>query len=323
MAMSYHFQDILLRHIDLQDHPFTGFVPAEFDILKASLSEVGLLSPPWLRRRADGLWQVVAGLKRLQAALALNWQKVLAFTLADNSPDSLCLLISLYDNACRRSLSPLEQAHYAARLLAHYDRSTVIQRFLPLLGLPAAAVYLDRLLALASLEEPLQLLVQQGRLALPAAARLAAWQPQDRLAAVPFFQLLPLSQSKQEELLAGLALLARREGGNPRDFLIREEFQRLLGNPALNPQDKAQAVRRQLRLWLQPRLSAAEASFTSLLKRLGLKQHPRRRLYPPPAFEGPDFYLELAFRDAAELEQHLTELLCLIKTQAFKDLMSL
>jgi hypothetical protein len=53
---------------------------------------------------------------------------------------------------------------------------------------------------------------------------------------------------------------------------------------------------------------AAQEAFQNALGRLGLRQHPRLRLQPPPAFEGPDFHLEVKFRDAEELKRLLEEI---------------
>jgi len=54
-----------------------------------------------------------------------------------------------------------------------------------------------------------------------------------------------------------------------------------------------------------------------------LKQHPRLRLAPPPAFEGPDFILEVRFRDAEELRWLLEDLTRLANQEDFLKLTSL
>jgi len=323
MKFSHIFHIMPLSDIDLGDHPFTGFAPADLSPLKDSLKEMGLLSPPWLRHRQDGRFQVVAGLKRLQCAGELGWPQIPAFSLPPETADFVCLLLALHDNASRRDFSPLEQAHLTYLLLQHTDRTTVTRKFLPLLGLPPAPVYLERLLALAALEQPFQLLAHQGRLALTTATRLATWTPEERLALLPLLSSLTLSQSKQEELLDTLALLARRHGTTPTEVLNRREIQEIFNNQTTAPHEKAQALRRQLRSWLLPRLTAAEAAFAGHLRRLGLSGHPRIHLTPPPAFEGPDFHLKLAFRDQKELEQYLTLILQLLRNQELDPLLSI
>jgi ParB-like chromosome segregation protein Spo0J len=294
--------------VDLEDHTFV--VPGDSDLTRliASIQEVGLLNPPWLRARADDRWQVVAGGKRLLAAAQLGWQAISARILPTSVPESRCLLVALYDNAFSRGFNLREQAFMARRLLDHWDRAAVAAKFLPYLGLPPAAAHLDRLLQVSTLEPRFQELCARGRLALTAAASLVQWPEQDRAAALPYLAELPFSQSKQEQFLEAVALLARRDGVSPGEILSRPQLRQPLFDPTLNPPERAEAVRRCLKRWLNPRLSAAITSFQEALGRLGLRGHPRVHLQPPPAFEGPDFHLEIKFRDAPELQQLLEEI---------------
>jgi hypothetical protein len=313
------FQEIPLAAVDLEDHTFV--VPAYPDLtrLLASMREVGLLNPPWLRARGNR-WQVVAGLKRLRAAAQLGWESLPARTLPASAPEPHCLLVALYDNAFSRGFNLWEQAAYARRLLDHWDRAAVASRFLPYLGLPPAPALLDRLLQVSYLSPPFQELCARGRLALTAAASLARWPAADRAAALPFLKDLPLSQSKQEQFLEDAEILARREGTSPREILSRQQLRQYLNDPALNPPARAEAVRRLLKSWVNPRLSAARAAFQEALGRLGLRGHPRVLLTPPPAMEGPDFHLEIKFRDAPELQSLLKEIARLTAEEDFANL---
>ena len=108
-------------------------------------------------------------------------------------------------------------------------------KYLPYLGLPPSQAFLSRLIKTAGLEASWQQLAASGRLALTAAARLADWGPEDRAAAWPFWDSLRLSQSKQEELLDQVALLARREGISPAAVLARDELRRALTEPDRTP----------------------------------------------------------------------------------------
>jgi ParB-like chromosome segregation protein Spo0J len=314
---------ISLAAVDLADHPFAAPSGANTSALAGSIRTVGLLNPPWLRAKGVSRWQVVAGLKRLRAAANLGWEAVSAHTLDAEIPDSQALLIALHDNAFSRQFTPWEQAFFARRLTSFWERSTVVQQFLPLLGLPPTEKHLDRLLAASSLEEAWQPLLAQGRLALTAAARLAPWPPADRLAALPFFQALPSSQSKQEEFLEWTELLARREGLTMTAVLSRPELASCLTDPALNPQEKAAAVRRRLKAWVFLRFTTTQKAWETNLARLGLKQHHRLRLTPPPAFEGPDFHLEIKFQNGAELRELLDELAEIADKKEFFNLTAL
>jgi hypothetical protein len=323
MTILPSIQEILLSEVDLDVHPVMLFPEEDLTRLQESLAAVGLLSLPRVRPLKSGGWQAVTGWKRLKAAARLGWEKIPALVLGPEIPEAQVLLLYLHDNAFCRAFNPLEQARLASRLRAYWDRETLVIKGLPLMGLPPAPVYLDRLLAVAGLEASWQKLVAQGRLALTAAARLAAWEPTDRLAAFPFLAGLPLSQSKQEELVAGVEILARREGVAAAEVFRAQELQQRLSDPNLNPQERAAAVRRRLNERVSPRFSAAQKAFHTGLDRLGLRRHPRLRLKEPPAFEGPDFELSLKFRDSRELRELLQELSRLARLPEFETLVDI
>jgi ParB-like chromosome segregation protein Spo0J len=312
-----------LATVDLDNRLLAVPLSGDLALLQASIREVGLLAPVWLRADPQGRWQVITGWKRLVAVARLGWERVPARTLPAGTPESHCLLLHLYDNALSRGFHPLEQALLAARLIKHWDRATVVARFLPYLGLPPSQVHLDRLLSLAALEGPFQELASQGRLALTAAHLLAPWDLEDRTAAWPFLSGLPLSQSKQEEFLEAVDLLARREGSTRREIFSRPELRQFLAETGGTPQERAEALRGLLKRRVSPRLAGAQEAWQKALSRLGLRQHPRLRLKAPPAFEGPDFHLEIKFRDASELAGLLDEMKRLLSRDDFAHLAKL
>ncbi|MCX5894076.1 MAG: ParB N-terminal domain-containing protein [Deltaproteobacteria bacterium] len=319
MADPFPFREIPLAAVDLEDHTFV--VPGgDLTRLLSSMQEVGLLNPPWLRARPEARWQVVTGLKRLRVAAELGWQSLPARLLPTATPESYCLLVALYDNAFTRGFHLWEQAILTRRLLDYWDRATVAAKFLPYLGLPPSAAHLDRLLKVSTLDPPFQELCARGRLALTTAATLAQWPAADRAAALPYLADLPFTQSKQEQFLEDVEILARREGVSAGEILLRQTLAQLLHAPDPNPTARAEAVRQLLRRWVNPRLSAAQDAFQKGLGRLGLKGHTRIHLQPPPAFEGPDFHLEIKFKDVSELKNLLEEIARLTVLDNFANL---
>ncbi|MFZ5448351.1 MAG: ParB/RepB/Spo0J family partition protein [Thermodesulfobacteriota bacterium] len=321
MTSATRFQEVPLAQID-QDPAATKMVAVDdLNRLKDSIQKVGLLNPPWLRLQRNGeRWQVVTGARRLRVAAILGWQEITARLLPENTPDSYCLLVHLIDNFFSRGFNLWEQATLAARLLNYCDRETITTKYLPYLGLPPSPAILSRLLKAAILEPPWPQLASQGRLALTAAATLAEWDPNDRAAAWPFLESLRLSQSKQEEFLEQVAILALREGLTPAAVLAREEIQSALMESDRTSQERTAAVRRQLSRWLQPRLNAARETFETALRKLGWKRNSRIHLHPPAAFEGPDFRLEIKFQDAQELRNLLAEIGRLTQQEDFINL---
>jgi ParB/RepB/Spo0J family partition protein len=314
-------QEISLAQILPSEAALAPAAAPDLDRLVTSLQEVGLLNPIWVRPRpGEARYQVVTGARRLQAAAQLGWQEITARLVPQGTPDFSCLLVHLFDNAFTRGFNLREQAALAARLLEYCDRETVAARYLPYLGLPPSMAHLERLIKAAGLEASWQRLAAQGRLCLSAAARLADWDPEGRAAAWPFLEGLRLSQSKQEEFLDQVALLARREGLSWSAVLARDELRRALAEPDRTPQERTVAVRRHLYRWVYPRLSAAREAFETALTRLGLQRTSRLRLHPPAAFEGPEYHLEIKFRDAPELQQLLADMVQLTEQEEFADL---
>jgi len=313
-------EEVPLAAVDLEDLPFSPGPPRDLAALAASLAAVGVLAPPHLREKSPGAYQVVAGRRRLAAARELGWPTMPAYILPAGTPEVACLLLSLHDNAAARPLNPWEQAFYAARLAEHFSPEEVTRRYLPLLGLAPAPRLFARLVAAAGLADPWPSRIAAGSLSLSAAARLARWPPPARAAAWPFLGTLPFSHRTQEEFLEGLELLARRRGVEVTALLLDPEISAPLADPALSPGERAEAVRRRLKELLFPELTRAMARFREGLKTLGLAGHPRLRLEPPPALEGPDFLLTLKFADARELKQLLAEVEHLAAREAFARL---
>jgi ParB-like chromosome segregation protein Spo0J len=314
-------QEVPLVQIDFPEVASEMAGTPDLDRIKASLLAVGLINPPWVKLQPGGYrYGVVTGTRRLQAAAGLGWQEITVRLAPVNTPDLYCLLVHVMDNAFTRGFNLREQADLAVRLLDHIDAETVAANYLPYLGLPPTQAFLSRLIKTAGLEAPWQELAASGRLGLTAAARLADWDEASRAAARPFWDSLRLSQSKQEELLDQVAILARREGISPAAVLARGELHRALTEPDRTPQERVQAVRRHLYAQVYPRLSAAREAFETALARLGWKRSPRLRLHPPEVFEGPDFQLEIKFRDAPELQQLLSEIARLTQAEGFDGL---
>jgi hypothetical protein len=321
VTIPIRFQTVPLAQIDLPTAAAELAAAPALERLAASLREVGLINPPWLQPQPGGdRFGVVTGARRLRAAAALGWREITARLVPAETSGLSCLLVHVMDNAFSREFNLREQADLAVRLLGHCDRETVATRYLPYLGLPPSPAHLARLIKTASLEAPWLQLAASGRLALTAAARLADWDPADRAAAWPFWDSLRLSQSKQEELLEQVTLLARRQGIAPAAVLARDELRRALSEPEGTPQEKLQAVRRHLYVHVHPRLSAAREAFEATLARLGWKRNPRLHLHPPAVFEGPDFQLEIKFRDGPELQELLAEIARQIQAEGFDDL---
>jgi ParB family chromosome partitioning protein len=176
---------------------------AELDELAKSLKENGVLQPILVRRKGDGIFELIAGERRLRAAKLAGLDKIPA--LVRNCSDQESMVLALVENLQRDDLNPMETARAYHRMVNEFgltqdaiaqkvgrDRSS-IANMLRLMTLPAeiqefvAANQLSTghakvILGLVAPEAQLDLArrIIQGRLSVREAERLLQHQSEGR-----------------------------------------------------------------------------------------------------------------------------------------------
>ncbi|HEX4132931.1 MAG TPA: ParB/RepB/Spo0J family partition protein [Pirellulales bacterium] len=100
--------------------PRHDFDDSELDSLAESLRQHGLLQPIALRRMGDR-YQLVAGERRLRAAIKAGWQEVPAHLI--EADDRQVAELAIVENLQRRDLNPLEKAASFQDYLQRYQCS--------------------------------------------------------------------------------------------------------------------------------------------------------------------------------------------------------
>jgi ParB family chromosome partitioning protein len=135
---------------DIQSNPFQprkSFKPEELKELQESLKSSGLLQPVTVRQSSKGSgYELIAGERRLRAAVGLGWEKIPA--VVKNLTDQEILTLALVENLQRADLNPIEEAEGYEQLIRDFgytqlnvasmvgkDRST-IANVLRILQLP-------------------------------------------------------------------------------------------------------------------------------------------------------------------------------------------
>jgi ParB family transcriptional regulator, chromosome partitioning protein len=125
--------------------PRREFKPEEIEELKESLKQNGLLQPITVRSAGSG-FELIAGERRLRAAIAAGWTQITA--IVRTIDDRAALTLALVENLQRADLNPIEEAEGYQRLVAEFHLShdaiakavgkhrTTIVNSLRLLGLP-------------------------------------------------------------------------------------------------------------------------------------------------------------------------------------------
>ena len=132
--------------------PRQQFSEVELAELTASLKQNGLLQPILVRRKGDGIYELIAGERRLRAAKLSGMQKIPA--LIRNVSDQESMVLALVENLQRDDLNPMETARAYQRMLNEFsltqegiaqkvacDRSSVAN-MLRLTSLPAEVQHL-------------------------------------------------------------------------------------------------------------------------------------------------------------------------------------
>lgn len=102
------------------EQPRRHFDPEQLEELAASIREMGLLQPLTVRRR-DGIWELVAGERRLRASKLAGLSQVPCLSIAVDDRSSS--LLALVENLQRKDLDFWEEALALRRLIDEWGLS--------------------------------------------------------------------------------------------------------------------------------------------------------------------------------------------------------
>lgn len=178
--------------------PRTIFAEDELEGLAQSIKEHGVLQPIVVRRKGDGVYELIAGERRLRAATLAGLSTIPA--LVRNSNDEKSLALAIVENIQRQNLNPLEEAKAYSRLMGEFGLTQ---------DLVASSVGKERssianLLRLLALPKEVQQFIESGALSLGHAKVLAgALSPSIQLQIAKRIVSEQLSVRQTEQLVAG------------------------------------------------------------------------------------------------------------------------
>jgi len=140
--------------------PRQTFSPQELDELTASLKQSGLLQPILVRRKGDGIYELISGERRWRAAKAAGLETVQA--VVRNCSDEESIVLALVENLQREDLNPLEMAKAYQRMLVEFGltQEVIAQR----VGCERSSI--ANIVRLLNLPADVQQLVEADRLSL-------------------------------------------------------------------------------------------------------------------------------------------------------------
>lgn len=101
-----------------QYQPRHTFAPEEIAELAASIKETGVLQPILVRRKGDGIYELISGERRWRASKEAGLQTIRA--VIRNCSDQEALLIAVVENLQREDLNPMEMAKAYVRMMKEF-----------------------------------------------------------------------------------------------------------------------------------------------------------------------------------------------------------
>jgi ParB family transcriptional regulator, chromosome partitioning protein len=223
-AVSLIFLDQILPN---RYQPRTSFVEEELAELAQSVKEHGVLQPIVVRRKGDGMYELIAGERRFRAAKIAGMTTIPA--LIRNANDEKALAVALVENIQRQNLNPMEEAKAYSRLMGEFGLTQ---------DLVSRSIGKDRssianILRLLSLPKDVQHMIESGELSLGHAKVLAGVSSAE--AQLQFAKKVvseQLSVSQMEQILSNQKKgeRIRPTKGEPHLFRnLEEQFRKRLG----------------------------------------------------------------------------------------------
>lgn len=98
--------------------PRQAFSTQELAELAASLKQSGLLQPVLVRRKGDGMFELISGERRWRAAREAGLETIQA--VIRNCSDEESILLALVENLQREDLNPMEMARAYQRMMSEF-----------------------------------------------------------------------------------------------------------------------------------------------------------------------------------------------------------
>jgi ParB-like chromosome segregation protein Spo0J len=278
-------KEIEVGAIDVECEDFRISEELDSKYLSDSLRDVGQLNPVILLERGVRP-VVVCGFRRLAALRRLGVRAVIARILtAEDCRAAHPLEVALHDNLTHRKLSPLEHARAIVKLrdICGITRERLIEKYLPILGLPPRESVLETYLAVHAAHPELRRLFAADALTLASIERLAKLSESEQERFAELMAAVRLSASLQKKTLDLLDDLAGINQASFTSPLNIPEVKRFLKDANLSSFQKGEKLYGWLYRLRNPRVAHAEAGFAAQRKRLGLPG--AIRVLPPPYFE--------------------------------------
>jgi hypothetical protein len=307
-----------LQGIEEAPGPYTMSFGFDLAALCESISEMGLVHPPCIAMEGQGRIEVVTGYRRILALKQLGRRYVSCEDVSSFLPSpSERLVFAFHDNRASIAFNAVEKAMILERLGAFFEKSDILERFMPFLSLPAHENSLSFYLKLAKANHGFKLAVAGGKVSLNAAGSLLDLNPDSAQVALRYIASLALNFNQQIQFLELMNDISEIETRGFSQILDDARIRAIVQSSNLNKPQKARTLLEELRSRRYPRLKHTEKRFREKVERLSLPEG--TRIEHPPYFEAPGYSLLVRFKDGDNLMGKLQSLSRLSALREFRD----
>ncbi|MHB8791125.1 MAG: ParB/RepB/Spo0J family partition protein [Desulfobulbaceae bacterium] len=270
-----------------------------------SIREYGLLHPPLLQQRGGDRFIVIAGWKRLAAAITvLQWDTVPCIVAPADCPDLHLHALLLEQSLLGKPLSAPELSGFFANLCTICGIEDVLP-LLAKLGYKPNRHQLDELLDLRNLSESALLALHRGILSSAGARKLLRLVRADQETLVAMIARFQLGGSKQQKLIELCTELLHREHRSVED-ITAPFLEELTMSRQMNIPQQAAALLSWLHGQCCPRSGQAESEFSRRVAQLNLPT--TMQVDHSSSFEEDSVTLRLKFTDWEALQNALPDI---------------
>jgi ParB family chromosome partitioning protein len=311
---------VLIEQIDLSDETFSvNFMP-DFQNLRSSIEEIGLIQPVLLAKKPER-YQIVSGFRRIWILRDLGRPDILARIIEDEALGDLQLFSTvLHENLTTRGFNAVEMAIALEKLIQQFqvDPGIIVKKYFPLFNLESDEKILKTYLSLARMEEEIKGYVLREEVSRTNIRKLATYSSEDRLALFALFSPLKLGENRLREMLTLLGEISKRDLFTVREIVGRPEIQTILSHKELTASQRAERVKKILVDLRYPRMHTLEETFERKKRDLNLPS--RVSLYHSPFFEGKELKIEFQFESLDEYRSILSSLSQLSDKTGFQEM---
>jgi hypothetical protein len=304
MNSTLHLQNISLSHIDFEDFSYSispGRDVLPDETLNKSIIRYGILHPPLVKKGGSGLYNIIAGRKRLLTVRSLHTENICScLVISRHIPEIDVFHFLLEEIQLTRQLTAVEKAIFLQKIAAITDEKLIIREFLPRLGLVPKPFSIQQAFKLLDLEDPIIHSIHHGKISEPVAHDLMLLSTQERMVLFEIITTLRLSGNYQKKLLNICRDLASRNNTSIAVLLNSDEVHDILHHQEANPPQKT----KNLMFWLSrkhmPRYGQAAEEFSRFINAMQLPQN--ASIGHTPFFEDDSMTLTITFSNRKSLQ---------------------